>query len=116
LQSAEAAKKPLLMMFWGPHYALAENDVGWVKMPPCKNETNEHCIKPPDVVKIVWSGFDKKWPAAYVFLKQFKVDATDQQKMMLAIDKKGQDIDAVVKTWIDKNEAVWKPWIEKAKE
>lgn len=115
LESAGAAKTPLIMMFWGPHYALAENDVGWVKMPPCKDESNEHCIRPPDVDKIVWSGFGQKWPAAYEFLKQLKVNATDQQKMMLAIDKKGQDIDSVVKEWVDANEAVWKPWIDAAK-
>ncbi|MGN6145237.1 MAG: glycine betaine ABC transporter substrate-binding protein, partial [Mesorhizobium sp.] len=116
LEAAEAAKTPLIMMFWGPHYALAENDVGWVKMPPCKDESNEHCIRPPDVDKIVWSGFGQKWPAAYEFLKQLKVTATDQQKMMLAVDKKGQDLDTVVKEWVDANEAVWKPWIDAAKE
>jgi glycine betaine/proline transport system substrate-binding protein len=115
LEAAEAAKTPLIMMFWGPHYALAENDVGWVKMPPCKDESNEHCIRPPDVDKIVWSGFGQKWPAAYEFLKQLKVTATDQQKMMLAVDKKGQDLDTVVKEWVDANEAVWKPWIDAAK-
>lgn len=116
LESAEAAKTPLLMMFWGPHYALAENDVGWVTMPPCKEDTNEHCIKPPAVDKIVWSGFGAKWPAAYALLKELQVTATDQQKMMLAVDKKGQDLDAVVKEWVDQNEAVWSPWIAKAKE
>lgn len=116
LESATAAKTPLLMMFWGPHYALAENEVGWVEMPPCKEDNNEHCIRPPDVDKVVWSGFGEKWPAAYEFLKAFRVNATDQQKMMLAIDKNGQDIDAVVKDWVDKNEAVWKPWIEAAKD
>ncbi|KUM27701.1 glycine/betaine ABC transporter substrate-binding protein, partial [Mesorhizobium loti] len=110
LEAAEAAKTPLIMMFWGPHYALAENEVGWVKMPPCKEQTNEHCITPPDVDKIVWSGFGAKWPAAYAFLKAFKMDATEQQKLMLAVDKQGKDLDAVVKEWIDKNEAVWKPW------
>ena len=89
------------MMFWAPHYALAEADVGWVKMPPCKVQDNDHCITPPDVDKIVWSGFEQKWPAAYAFLKQFKVDATEQQKMMLAVDKKGEDLDAVIKAWID---------------
>jgi len=52
------------MMFWGPHYALAEADIGWIKMPPCKMNDNAHCINPPDVDKIVWSGFAKKWPAA----------------------------------------------------
>lgn len=116
LQAAASSKTPLMMMFWGPHYALAENDVGWVKMPPCKEETNEHCIRPPDVDKVVWSGFGEKWPAAYAFLQEFKVDATEQQKIMLAVDKNGQDLDTVVKDWVDNNEAVWKPWVEKAGE
>ncbi|TPM24837.1 ABC transporter substrate-binding protein [Mesorhizobium sp. B2-3-5] len=115
LEASEAAKSPLVMMFWGPHYALAENDVGWITMPPCKDKTNEHCITPPDVDKIVWSGFGAKWPAAYAFLKAFKMDATEQQKMMLAVDKQGKDLDAVVKDWLDKNEAVWKPWVDAAK-
>jgi glycine betaine/proline transport system substrate-binding protein len=35
--------------------------------------------------------------------------------MMLAVDKKGQDLDTVVKEWVDANEAVWKPWIDAAK-
>jgi glycine betaine/proline transport system substrate-binding protein len=114
LESASAAKKPLIMMFWAPHYALAETEVGWVKMPPCKTNTNEHCITPPDVAKITWSGFGQKWPAAYAFLKAFEVNAIDQQKMMLRVDKKGEDLDKVVKEWVDQHEAVWKPWIEAA--
>src|SRR5579885_3372739 len=114
LESAVAAKKPLVMMFWAPHYALAEADVGWVKMPPCKIKDNAHCIEPPDVDKIVWSGFAKKWPAAYEFLKQFTVDASDQQKMMLAVDKKGEDLDKVTKAWIDQHPEVWQPWIKAA--
>ena len=85
-----AAKKPLVMMFWAPHYALAEGDVGWVTMPPCKVQDNAHCITPPDVDKIVWSGFEQKWPAAYAFLKPFTVDATEQQKMMLARRQEGR--------------------------
>ncbi len=115
LEASEAAKTPLLMMFWGPHYALAENDVGWVKMPPCKEDTNEHCIRPPDALKTVWPGLGAKWPAALAFLKAFKMDAAAQQKMALAIDKDGKNIDDVVKDWIDKNEAVWKPWEDAAK-
>src|SRR5215468_1862952 len=80
LESAVAAKKPLIMMFWAPHYALAEADVGWVKMPPCKSQDNAHCITPPDVDKIVWSGFGAKWPAAYDLLKKLKMNATEQQE------------------------------------
>lgn len=115
LQAASAAKTPLIMMFWGPHYALAETDVGWVKMPPCKEQTNEHCITPPDVVKITWSGFGGKWPAALEFLKAFRMDAGEQQKMMLRVDKGGEDLDTVVKEWVDANEATWKPWVDGAK-
>ena len=114
LESATAAKKPLVMMFWAPHYSLAEADVGWVKMPPCKVQDNAHCIQPPDVDKIVWSGFEQKWPAAYAFLKQFTVDAAEQQKMMLAVDKKGEDLDKVTKAWIDANPQVWEPWVKAA--
>jgi len=51
LESANAAKKPLVMMFWAPRYALAEADVGWVKMPPCKVQDNAHHIQPPDTTR-----------------------------------------------------------------
>ncbi len=115
LESAAAAKTPLVMMFWGPHYALAQTEVGWVSMPPCKEQTNEHCITPPNVDKIVWSGFGEKWPAAYAFLKNFKMDAAQQQEMMLRVDKKGEKLDDVVKEWVDKNEATWKPWVDAAR-
>jgi glycine betaine/proline transport system substrate-binding protein len=115
LAAAEAAKTPLLMMFWAPHYALAQADVGWVKMPPCKSQDNAHCINPPDVEKIVWSGFHQKWPAAYEFLKHVEMNAAEQQVMMLRVDKKGEDIDTVTKEWIDQHQAVWQPWIDAAK-
>lgn len=114
LESAAAAKKPLLMMFWAPHYALAEVETEWVTLPPCKSQENEHCINPPEVRKILWKDFAAKWPAAFALLQQFQMDAGEQQKMMLAIDKKGEDIKAVTKTWIDANEATWGPWVKAA--
>jgi glycine betaine/proline transport system substrate-binding protein len=114
LESAAAAKKPLLMMFWAPHYALAETEVDWIQMPPCKTQENEHCINPPEVHKVVWKDFADKWPAAFAFLQRLQMDAAEQQKMMLAIDKNGEDIDAVTKAWIDANEATWGPWVSAA--
>jgi glycine betaine/proline transport system substrate-binding protein len=120
-ESAIAAKKPLVMMFWGPQYALAEAEVGWVKMPPCgvpasasKEERNLHCIEPPGVTKVVWSGFGAKWPAAYAFLKQFSMDAKEQLGMMVRIDKKGEDLDKVTKEWIDAHPQIWEPWMKAA--
>jgi glycine betaine/proline transport system substrate-binding protein len=42
------------------------------------------------------------------------MDAAEQQKMMLAVDKKGEDLDAVTKAWIDANQATWEPWLKAA--
>ncbi|HUQ91473.1 MAG TPA: ABC transporter substrate-binding protein [Bryobacteraceae bacterium] len=114
LESAAAAKKPLILMFWQPHHMLSVLDVGWVTLPPCKSDADLHCIRPPGVAKIAWSGFSEKWPAAYALLKVFEMKAEEQQKMMYRIDKKGEKLDAVVKDWINQNEPVWKPWIEAA--
>ncbi len=114
LRSAVATRTPLLMMFWAPHFILADVDAGWVTMPPCKDQTNEHCITPPDVEKIVWSGFKDKWPAAYEVLKAFQVTAPDQQVMMLRVSDKGEKLEAVADDWMAQNEAVWKPWVEAA--
>jgi glycine betaine/proline transport system substrate-binding protein len=114
LDAATAAKTPLIMMFWGPHYALAQNDVGWVKLPPCKSQDNAHCINPPEVKKIVWSGFAEKWPAAYKLLQALEVNAEEQQEMMLRIDKGGENIDKVVKEWVDSHEDRWRPWVDGA--
>ncbi len=114
LESAAAAKKPLLMMFWAPHYALAQVETNWVTLPPCKTQENEHCINPPEVHKILWKDFAAKWPAAFELVKQLQMDAGEQQKMMLAIDKNGEDIKAVTKAWIDANEATWGPWVKAA--
>ena len=112
LRAAEAAKTPLMMMFWAPHFVLADSDVGWVTMPPCKDQSNEHCITPPDVTKIVWSGFGEKWPAAHEILKAFQVTTEDQQLMMLRVDQKGEAIGTVAADWIAGHESVWKPWVD----
>lgn len=114
LRAAEAARTPLVMMFWAPHFILAEVEVGWIEMPPCVDQSNEHCIMPPDVNKVVWSGFAEKWPAAHEILKSFQLSTEDQQNMMLAIDEKGQSLDAVTTAWVEENEAVWRPWLDAA--
>ena len=34
------------------------------------------------------------------------MDARQQQEMMLAVDKKGEELDAVIKAWVDANRGV----------
>ena len=114
LRAAEAAKTPLIMMFWAPHFVLADADVEWVTMPPCVDTSNEHCITPPDVEKITWSGFAEKWPAAHEILKAFQVNTADQQQMMARVDDKGEALDLVATDWVSANEPVWKSWVDAA--
>ena len=55
-----------------------------------------------------------KWPAAYAFLKDLKVDAAEQQQMMLRVDKNHEDLDKVAKDWIDQHQAIWQAWLQAA--
>lgn len=127
LKAAATADKPLVMMFWAPHWVLAEVDVEWVEMPAydpaCEtdaswgvnpNATMDCGVSPPDTMKVAWNGFADKWPAAYAFLEQMTMSAEEQQKMMLAIDQKGEKLEDVVSAWVDANEATWKPWMDAA--
>lgn len=112
LRSAAASQTPLFMLFWAPHYVLAEVEVGWVDMPPCDPGDLERCIVPPPVDKVVWAGMKDKWPAAHAILRDFRMDTGDQQEMMLAVSEKGEPLEAVADEWMTENEAVWKPWVE----
>jgi glycine betaine/proline transport system substrate-binding protein len=55
-----------------------------------------------------------KWPAAYRFLKNYKISNETQIPMMKAVDVDGKKLEDVVKAWVDKNEATWKPWVDAA--
>lgn len=123
ITSAEARKAPLVVMFWEPHWLHAVVDLNLVELPPYE----EGCFDKPEwgmnktetydcdwqrgyVKKMAWIGMKAKWPAAHKFLTDFTLLNSDQIPLMNAIDKQGKDIDIVIKEWVDKNEARWKPW------
>ena len=127
LKAANEKKSPLIMMFWAPHWVLAEVDVGWVKSPtwepacaedpawgPNPNEINDCGVDVAITFKVAWSGLEEKWPAASAFLKAFQMKDTDQIPMMAAIDVKGEDLAEVTTAWVDANEAIWRPWLDAA--
>lgn len=122
LKSAYAAKEPVIMMFWQPHWMFADFDFNWVEW----NKTEGECVEESQdkdtacgfeqakVNKVVWSGFEEKWPAAFKMLTDLQITNTDENAAILEIDNKGRDLDEVVAEWIANNEATWKPWIESA--
>ena len=127
LKAAAEKKSPLIMMFWAPHWVLAEIDVGWVKSstwePACvedpawgpnPDEINDCGVDVATTFKVAWSGLEEKWPAAAAILKAFRMKDTDQIPMMAAIDVRGEDLAEVTRAWVDANEAVWRPWLDAA--
>ncbi|MBU3000883.1 ABC transporter substrate-binding protein [Roseovarius nubinhibens] len=127
LKSAEARKTPLVMMFWAPHWVFSEVEAGWVELPaydpacetdpswgPNPDATGDCGVEAPATIKVAWSGFEEKWPAAWEFLGSFTMETSQQEMMMKAIDQDGQPIDEVVATWIADNSATWQPWVAAA--
>ncbi len=122
LKSAYAAKEPIIMMFWQPHWLFAQLDFNWVKWGSAEGDCDEAkqtkdtaCgFQQATVDKIVWKGFAEKWPAAHRFMDAFKLSNEIQNKLILEVDEKGRPLEEVVQEWIDENEATWKPWIDVA--
>ena len=73
LKSAYAAQDPILMMIWQPHWIFADLDLNFVEWNPvdgeCVEETQQKetaCgFQQAAVHKVVWGGFEAKWPAAF---------------------------------------------------
>jgi len=127
LKAAYAAKKPIVMMFWAPHWIFAEYKFHWVKLPPynAKCGTDPKLGMYPDKVndcgfaqahigKVVWKGFKAKWPAAYKLVQNVKITNDMQNKMMLQIDNKGRKLDDVINEWLKANKSTWEAWIKGA--
>ena len=127
LKSAYAAKAPIVMLFWAPHWIHAEMKFNWIDLPPADancgtdaslgmypDKLNDCGFAQAHIGKIVWKGFKDKWPAAYRLVEAIKIDNDTQNKMMLEIDNKGGKLEDVVAQWLKDNEATWKPWIDAA--
>ncbi|OCP14956.1 glycine/betaine ABC transporter substrate-binding protein [Ensifer sp. LC163] len=120
-------KKPLVAVFWQPHWAIAAYDLKFVELPegkqecfddpaygPNKDATGDCDFIPTRVFKAAWPGLKEKWPAAYEILKGLKLSTEEQQPLMGAVDVDGKSAEDVTQTWIEANSAAWKPVVEAA--
>ena len=110
LQGAIAAQEPMIMMFWQPHWVFAEVDVDWVEWNAAEGPCDEGAqtwdnacgFAQADVVKIVWSGFEEKWPDAMEIVKGFSLTNDVQNALILEVDQKGRSVEEVAREYIDK--------------
>ena len=122
LKSAYAAQDPILMMIWQPHWIFADLDLNFVEWNPvdgeCVEETQQKetaCgFQQAAVHKVVWGGFEAKWPAAFKMVSKFKLTNEDENWAIFEVDNNGRDVEDVAKEWLKTNEALWRPWIEAA--
>lgn len=112
MSSAIEAKTPVVMMFWAPHWKLSTIDADWIDMPA--ELVEKYSLVPPATFNAAWPGMKDKWPAAYEFLKKFRIDNSVQEPIMGAVDNDGADIIALTKKWVEENEAVWRPLVDDA--
>ena len=130
IKSALARKQPLLVVFWEPSYVWSEPgaDLKFVDFQPafqegCDDDPAKGAFsdKVADcdwaqawVRNAVWVGMKDKWPVAYNFMKAFSIGNDDYASFVKRIDNGGEELEAVAKSWIDDNEAKWRPWLDAA--
>jgi glycine betaine/proline transport system substrate-binding protein len=117
IDSAVAAKKPIIMYWWTPTAAVGKYKLVEVKLPEYKDGCQADipktaCAYPADPLqKVASAKLAAKAPKVVEMLKKVKI--TNEQQLALLplveIDKKpAADVAA---TWIKDNAAVWKAWI-----
>lgn len=112
MKSAIDAETPLIMMFWAPHWLLPTIDAEWIDMP--KELQDKYSLVPPSLFNVAWPGMKDKWPAAYEFLKDYKITNAIQEPIMGAVDNDGADMIKLTKEWVDSNEDYWRPMVAQA--
>ena len=122
LKAAYATEEPILMMIWQPHWIFADLDLNWVEWNKIEGECVEEkqdkdtaCgFQQAEVHKVVWGGFEEKWPAAFKMASNFTLTNEDENWAIFEVDNNGRDVNDVATEWLAKNEATWRGWIKAA--
>jgi glycine betaine/proline transport system substrate-binding protein len=120
LKGAIAAKEPVLMMFWQPHWIFAEEELNWVEWNKIEGECVEETqakdtacgFAQAHVQKVQGRALADKWPAASAMIAKFTLTNKDQNAMILEVDQKGRTAEEVATEWVANNEAVWSTWLQ----
>lgn len=123
LKSAVAAKQPILMMMWAPHWVHADIEMNWVDWDASDGACDEGSqsrgsacgFAQASVEKIASKGFAADFPDAMKLLGSISISNDVQNAMILEVDQNGREVEEVVAAWIDDNAAVWQPWLDAAK-
>ncbi len=127
LKSATLRQAPILLQWWEPTWVAAEFDLKRVRL----DGAGDGCAKATsagietrksfdcvggiiEISKLAWPGLEKKWPAAYRFLKVFHITNAWQGSMAKAVETEDRKAEDAALDWVNQNEASWKAWVDAA--
>lgn len=127
ISAAEADKRPVVVFNWTPNFAEAVWPGEFVEFPAWE----EGCDKDPSVgpnpdavfdcgnpaegylKKAAWDGMQEKWPQAYCLLQQVSFNNPQIAQMAKLVDTDDLEPEDAATEWLENNlDAVVKPWIE----
>lgn len=120
MKSAVAAKQPMLMMFWEPHWVHAAIDLNLVewdsvedgcKVDEAQGRGNACGFEQAAVQKIVAKDVEATWPDAFAMISQMSLSNEVQNALILKVDQEGLSVDEAVAEWMAANEDTWKAWV-----
>ena len=98
LKRAYAAKKPIVVTLWSPHWAYADFDLKKLKDP--KGAWGEG----DKIVNIARKGFSADHPVVARWMKDFRMSEKQLTSLEAELNRAGSDNEqAAVRTWLEKN-------------
>ncbi len=116
LDSAVAAKKPVIMYWWTPTAAVGKYKLQEVKLPEytdgCADDpATVACGYPSDpLMKLASAKLEAKNPKVWAMLQKVQITNEIQLELLPAIEIEQRDAADVAEEWIIANQAVWSAW------
>lgn len=115
LSQAESFMKDkdwVVFFAWKPHWMNIKYDIKYLKAVPGAEKIAD---KRSVVYTILPAGFEKKFPQAYKFFKQYQVPTEIQSKWVYEHTYKERTPEDVAKQWIKENRELVEKWLKEIK-
>lgn len=118
LRSAYAARKPILMYLWRPHWVNSTYKLVMLDEPngystDCfSGGSREACALPTNDV---WTAgridLAARYPKFHRMLEQFELPIGDIERMLLDVEQRGRPTEEVAKEWVDGHRRLIDDWV-----
>ena len=112
MKAAYARKEPFIAYAWTPHWIFAVMDLVEIEFPEYSDDGWPATDWAEDVTQFIGSPkLAEEHPDIIELFNNVKLDNSEYALMVQRIDEGGEDLDAVVAEWGEKNDALVKSWV-----